>query len=262
MTALEFAVTHTFKCFFFGLWLTILWLIVLAPLAVLAYYLGFRKGLPDIKALPPLAMATFVVLGLAALLATVSIAVNWHRYVLLKEKPRRLGWVRLNGVVWRYLFAFLFIIIVVAVVAGAVFAVITYAVPAIELQLGQAAKPAAIALALLLGLFGLFTWYRLSSWLPAVATGDKDYGLGTAWKTTRNNRLAFLGFTFWLLFSLAIPGAVGAGAYFGQQVLNNPYATMAAFALIGLLGWLTLFLVTTIATSHYALFSGKYRPEE
>ena len=79
MTALEFAVTHTFKCFFFGLWLAILWLIVLAPLAALAYYLGFRDGLPDIKAPPPLAMATFVVLGLAALLATVSIAVNWHR---------------------------------------------------------------------------------------------------------------------------------------------------------------------------------------
>ena len=255
MTALEFAIASTFRHFFFGLALALLWLIVLLPFIGAAYVFGFSAGPPDFKALPPAALVSFAVLGAMAFLASVSIAVNWHRRLILDEKPKRLAWIRLNGVVWRYFFCFLFIYLVVGAAVAAVFAVQTYAVPALEPKLAAAAKPVGIGISALLGLFGLFTWYRLSTLLPAIATGDKDYSFGMAWKATRNNRVRFLGFTFWLLFSLAIAGAIGAGAFFGQQSMNNPYATVAAFAIIGLLAWLGLFFVTTIATSHYVHFS-------
>ena len=129
--------------------------------------------------------------------------------------------------------------------------------PVLSPRLAAAAQPVGIGLSVLLGLFGLFTWYRLSTLLPAVAAGDKDYTLSRAWKSTRNNRMRFLGFSFWLLFSLAIAGAIGAAAFFGQKALNNNYATAVAFSLIGLLVWLSLFLITSISASHYAHFSGR-----
>lgn len=257
MTALEFAISSTFRHFFFGLWLAILWVILLLPFLAAVYFTAFRTGMPDFNALPPAALAAFAALGAAALLATFSIAVNWHRRVLLNERPRRLGWVRLNGVVWKYFFGFLLIVIVLGLFAGAIFALLTYGQPALEPRLAAGAKPVTIGIAVLLGLSGLFTWYRLSSWLPAIATGDKDYTLGTAWRTTKKNRVRFIGFTFWLLFSLAIIGAIGAGAFFAQKALANGYATAGAYAVMGLLGWLALFLVTSIATSHYACFTGR-----
>lgn len=65
--------------------------------------------------------------------------------------------------------------------------------------------------AVLLALSGLFTFWRLTSWLPAIAVGYCDYTLKAAWTMTRSNRIAFLGFTFWLLFSCAVAGAMGAG---------------------------------------------------
>jgi hypothetical protein len=262
MTALEFAIANTFRHFFFGLRCAVLWLIVLLPFLGWAYYAGFRNGPPDFKALSPAATTAVAVSAAVVFLATVSIAVNWHRHLILDETPKRLGWLRLNGVVWRYLFGFAVIVVVLGAVAAAIFAVLTRAVPAFEPQLAAGAKPAGNVIAAVLGLFGLFTWYRLSTRLPAIATGDKDYTLGKAWKATRNNRLRFLGFTFWLLFSLAIAGGIGAGAFFAQKALNNPYATGAAFALMGLLAWLALFLVTTISTSHYVHFAGKAKTDE
>lgn len=262
MTALEFTISNTCRYFFFGLWLAVLWTILLLPFLAAVYFTAFSTGMPDFKALPPAAMAAFAALGVMLLLATFSIAVNWHRRILLNERPRRLGWVRLNGVVWKYFFGFLFVVIVLGLFAGAIFALMTYGVPALEPKLQSAAKPAATTIAVLLGLSGLFTYYRLSSWLPALATGDRDYTLGTAWRATKKNRVRFLGFTFWLLFSLAIAGAVGAGAFFAQKAFASPYATAGAYAVIGILGWLALFMLMTIATSHYACFTGREGSKE
>ena len=111
---------------------------------------------------------------------------------------------------------------------------------------------------MLFGLSALFTFYRLSSWLAGIAAGDSDYTLGTAWKATRKNRIAYLGFTFWLVFTLAIAGAIGAGAFFAQQMLPQPWVKPAAFALIALIGWMALFLISTAPAGHYRHFSGKH----
>ncbi len=255
MTALEFAIEQTFRNFFFGLRLVLGWAVVLSPLFITAYFMAFRNGMPDVNSLPPASLAIFIAIAVAALLASFSLAVNWHRRILLDETPRRLGWIRLDSVVWRYLLGFIAVWVILAIIGAAIFAALTYLPPALEPNLGPTAANAGKAVAAVLGLVALFTWYRLSTWLPAIATRDRDYGLWTAWKTTRRNSMRYLGFTFWLLFGLAIAGAVGAGAFFAQQALGNPWATAAAFALIGLLAWLALFLIMTIATSHYYHFT-------
>lgn len=255
MTALEFAIEQTFRNFFYSLRLVLGWALVQSPLFIAAYFVAFRNGMPDFKALPPASLGLLIVIAAVSLLASFSIAVNWHRRLLLNETPRRFGWVRLDGVVWKYLLGFVMVMIVLGIIGAAIFAAITYLPPALEPKLGPASVNAGMALAVVLGLIALFTWYRLSSWLPAIAIRSTDYGLSTAWKTTRRNSMRYLGFTFWLLFGFAVAGAIGAGAFFAQQALNDPWVTVAAFSLIGIMIWLALLLLMTIATSHYHYFA-------
>ena len=259
MEAIEFSIAAVFRHFFFGLRLALAWLVLLLPLAALAWFLALRNGMPDAGALPPAAMAGLALLGAGVLLASFSIAVNWHRRLLLGETPRRLQWVRLDGVMWRYLLGFLLILAVLALYAGAVFGITTLAAPALAPQLGPAAQPLAIAIAALLGLSALFTLYRRSGWLASIAVEDDLYTLGHAWRMTRGNRMAYLGFTFWLLFSLAIAGGLGAGAFLAQQAAPLPWVRPAAFAVMALMAWLSLFFITSVAASHYAQFRSTTR---
>jgi len=254
MEAIEFSIAAAFRHFFFGLGLVLSWLVLLSPLIVLAWFLAFQNGMPDIKALPPAALTGLALLGAGVLFASFSIAVNWHRRVILGETPRRLAWVRLDGVMWRYLFGFLLMLVVLGLYAGAAFGVVTFATPALAPQLGDRASYPGIAVAVLLGLSALFTFYRLSSWLAGIAVGDGDYGLRTAWRATRKNRFAYLGFTFWLIFVLAIAGGIGAGAFFAQQMLPQPWVKPVAFGIMVLITWLAMFLVTSVAAGHYAQF--------
>lgn len=254
MAALEFAIEQTFRNFFYSIRLVLGWAVVMSPLLVAAWFVVFRNGMPDMTALPPSAVAVLIAITAVALLASFSIAVNWHRRILLKETPRRLAWLRLDGAVWKYLFGFVVVVIVLGLIGAAIYAALNLLPARLEPQFGPAAASAGKALAVLLGLFGLFVWYRLSTWLPAIAVRSADYGFGHAWKLTRRNSMRFLGFTFWLVFTFAIVAGIGAAAFFGQQMLNNPWAMAAAFTLIAILGWLSLFMLMTIATSHYFHF--------
>jgi hypothetical protein len=254
MGAIEFAIEKAFRHFFFALGLLIGWAILLLPLAALAWYLGFRNGVPDVRALPPAALGALGLLGIGVLLAGFSIETNWNRRILLDERPSFLGRWRVDGVVWRYAAGVVLMLLILAVYAGAGFAVMTAAVPALTPHLGPAAQPAGIVVSVLIGLSCLFTLYRLLSWLAALTVGDRDYSLLTARCATQKNRWAFLAFTFWLLFSLAVAGGIGAGAFFAQQHLPQPWVKPAAFALIAVTGWLALLVIHSVPAALYRAF--------
>jgi hypothetical protein len=262
MSALEFAIEQTFRNFFFGVRLAILWAILLAPLTVLAWYMALRDGMPDFNALKPDVMAASAALSLGLFIAGLSISVSWHRRILLGETPRRLGWVRLDGTVWRYLGGVILVLLSAGVLLAAAAAAAVYLpgtfsagfrglaglLPVqIDIELGVLGY----LIAGLLGFSALFTFYRLLSWLPAIAVGDRDYDLRQAWKATRGNRFSYLSFTFWLVFVLAIAGAIGTAAVMGAQVSGQGWALALAFGIVALLGWLARFLLMTVATSHY-----------
>lgn len=262
MEAIEFAIEKSFRHFFFSIGLVLAWALLLSPLIAAAWYFAFRSGPPpDIAALGTPAKVALGVLGFGILLASFSIAVNWHRRTLSDERPRGLRWVRLDGVVWRYILGFAMLLVVLAVYAGVIFGILTQAVPALAPHLGPAAQPAGVVVAVLLGLSALFTFYRLWSWLAGIAVEDRAYTLRSAWRATRGNRLNYLSFTFWLLFSLAIAGGLGAGAYFGQQLLAAPWSAVVAFGVIGLIGWIAIFLVTSVAAAHYRAFAASKNAE-
>ena len=254
MEAIEFAIEKAFRHCIFALVLVIGWVILLLPLIAFAWFAAFRNGPPDFKALPPLAMGAFGLLGLGVLLACFSMGVTWNRRILLDERPTFLGRWRLDGVVWRYIAGVVLLLVVVAIYAGVGAAIMMAAVPALAAKLGAAAKPLGIAITVLVGLSGLFTFYRLASWLPGLATEADDYTLGTAWRRTKGNRFAFLAFTFWLLFSLAIAGGIGAGAFFAQQSLPQPWVKPVAFAVMGVCGWLALLFLHSLPAALHRAF--------
>ena len=254
MGAIEFAIDKAFRHCIFALGLVIGWALLLLPLIGFAWFAAFRNGPPDFKALPPLAMVALGLLGLGVLIACFSMGVTWNRRLLLDERPSLPGRWRLDGVVWHYLGGVVLLLVVLAIYAGAGFALMTMGVPALAAKLGAAAKPLGILVTVLIGLSGLFTCFRLASWLPGLATAADDYSLRTAWASTKKNRFAFLAFTFWLLFSLAIAAGVGAGAFFAQQSLPQPWVKPAAFALMTLCGWLALLFLHSLPAALHRAF--------
>ncbi|MFO1130785.1 MAG: hypothetical protein U1E16_02030 [Hyphomicrobiales bacterium] len=254
MEATEFAIEKAFRHCFFALGLVIGWIVLLLPLIALAWFVAFRDRTPDFRALSPAALAALGLLGLGVLLACFSIGVNWNRRILLDERPSFLGRWRLDGAVWRYIGGVALMLVVLAIYAGAGAAVMMAAVPSLAPTIGAAAQPLGIAVAALIGLSALFTLLRLLSWLPGLATAEEGYTLGTAWRTTRANRFAFLGLSFWLLFSLAIAGGIGAGAFFAQQSLPQPWVKPVAFAVIGVLAWLAALVVHSVPAALHRAF--------
>jgi hypothetical protein len=260
MSAIEFAIGAAFRNFFFAIGLALAWLIFLAPLMVLAWYLALQKYPPDVAALGPSAQAALVALAVGGVLAGLSFAVNWQRKLLLGERPRGLGWLRLDGLVWRHAAGLVVMLIVLGLYAAAAYAVEIYGPPVLPPQLEPFAKPVVIAVQALLGLSALFSFYRLASWMAGIAAGDGDYTLRTAWARTRRNRFRFLGFSFWLLFSLAIAAGLGAGAFYGQQMMPNPWFKAACFAVIGILALLALLLMVSVAAALYKGFTDDKGP--
>lgn len=110
-----------------------------------------------------------LILGIAALCASLWIAVAWHRYVLLNEVPQ--GWIPQwpGGSVMGYLWRSILLGLAVGVVL----------IPVI--MLGAFVGPV-LMLALAVGV-GAYVFFRLSPILPAIAVG-KDMSFKEAWQLT------------------------------------------------------------------------------
>ena len=79
------------------------WMLMLLPLNVaINLYLAFN-GMQDPQNLTAQSLLLVVPLAIASIVAYCSIAVNWHRYVLLDEVAE--GWqrLRIDSLMWRYI---------------------------------------------------------------------------------------------------------------------------------------------------------------
>lgn len=257
MSALEFAVAQTFKNYVFAIRLALAWAILVLPVAALFFWFGLKGQMPDLKSPAPLAIAGGAVIAALAGLAVLSVCVNWYRRVLLDETPRRLAWWRLNRPVWHYLAALLLLGAVMAVFAIAIIHARTELPVTLADKAGPAALPIVNGVTALLGLILFFVSFRLCGKLPAAAVGDTRHGFGRSWRSTRWNHWRIIGHTFWLAFTLAILGAVGAGAFFATKLSPNPWLLGAAMAAIGFLAWFALFVLLTIPAGFYRYFGAE-----
>src|SRR5439155_22363973 len=88
------------------------WMLVLLPINVAGEFYNFAHASADPEKIDPgVAVASFVML-VAAGIAFASIAVSWHRYILLTEVPEGLARLRLDETVWRYVGNFILIFLI------------------------------------------------------------------------------------------------------------------------------------------------------
>jgi len=118
-----------------------------------------------------------------------SIAVVWHRLILRGERVAQAAYVRLDGVVWRYvLYALAFLLLergTLLISAVLVQNLAIEADPSARLLIELLAAPTATAATMAIGLLAL---PRLSLVMPAMAL-DERLSLHRAWRITRGNTL-------------------------------------------------------------------------
>jgi hypothetical protein len=259
------AVIHMWKSTINNLWFALraqwLWFVLLAILFAVLALSNDLKITGDQAALEaqlkdnPEKAGLFVLsvfLGIAAtLLAFSSIAVSWHRYVLLDEVPQGLAALRVDSIVWRYLGNLMLLGLLMTVLA------LPLSLVPFPLLLSMPAIAVGILMAYIIFVM-LPILYRLSIKLPAIALGRRDFRMGDAWNVSRGNWGQILGVA--LLYSGAswIIGLILVGV---AILLNTVFGPVIGFwldiAIQTVINWVVTVMGITLLTSLYGFFVEK-----
>jgi hypothetical protein len=205
----------------------------------IAHVLANPQGRPDLT--QPVEMTVLDNIGSAiVVLASVSIAVAWHRLLLLEERPGRSGGNLVTSALWLYVGAAIIICLLQAVpflallLAIWVFGWTPAAGDAIEPQ-----TPFLIAAAIAAGAGGTAILLRLCLLLPACAIGDLTLTIKGACRRSRGNSWRL----FWGIAACIMPSAVLVGLVFLTVMLipvapDLYQAQWAASGAIGICCWL------------------------
>jgi hypothetical protein len=190
----------------------------------------------------------YAVIAFMNILGFSSIAVNWHRYILLDEVPGAGDLFRLDDKVWRY-FGNVLLIALILTVAGIVI-IIPFSVLA---GLMGASLPLLIAVLIILPIFAIVS-YRLGIKLPAIALGRRDFLMRDAWAATRDNKLPiFLVALFQFLLGLAVLLALAVIVYALINV-NEVLALVISAGIQIVATWVLSIFGITLLTSLYGFF--------
>ncbi len=205
----------------------------------IAHMLANPQGRPDLT--QPVEMTVLDNIGSAVVvLASISIAVAWHRLLLLEERPGRSGGNLVTSALWLYVGAAIIICLLQAVpflallLAIWVFGWTPTAGEVIEPQ-----TPFLIAAAIAAGAGGTAILLRLCLLLPACAIGDLTLTIKGAWRRSRGNSWRL----FWGIAACIMPSAVLVGLVFLTVMLipvapDLYQAQWAASGAIGICCWL------------------------
>lgn len=264
--AVRHVLRTTFANLSYALHMSWPWMVFIAGFQLIAFMLPFilradySGGQTPDELLPRLSVLVILLL-IATMLAFASIAVNWHRFMLLGERAD--GWrrLRLDWPVWRY---FGNIILLNVIVLLGMFAVMLGYMAVIPIVTILAAILGDTARAFLMGILSLATvgWLviamqRLTIKLPAVAIGH-NYGFSDAWAETSGYSLSLLGFILVLLVvGLAVAAAValpvtGLIYILGAQSLGAQII-LAITEVIA--DWIALIIGINILTTLYGIFA-------
>jgi hypothetical protein len=221
--------------------------LALAYIAVIAFTGYAAAGGIDVH--PGIIIPIALLLVLLSMLAFASIAVNWHRYILLDQVPTGAELFRLDGPTWRY-FGNVLLIGLIAGIGVLIFVLL--------LQFFALLSTITAIASLFIGLAGIvalaISVYRLSVKLPAVAIGRRDFSLRDAWTATRGNKQPIF-FVILIQFLLAI--AMGIVFFMLEFALAfvEPMLGFIVSQLIQLfVGWLLAIFGITILSSFYGFF--------
>lgn len=190
-----------------------------------------------------------LIAGLISLVAFSSIAVNWHRYILLDELPRGSEYLRLDSLTMPYfgnlllLFLFIFLIALVVVIPLAFVGALT----------GAETFFTILSVLIALPIAGI-VFMRWGVKLPAIALGKQDMTFPIAWRLTDGNNGAVF-----LVFLLNVLVTFGVGIAFGLVVLLINAVSPGLAMIIEFIGqlvlnWILSILGVTLLTSLYGFF--------
>lgn len=179
--------------------------------------------------------------GMLAIVASLWIAVAWHRYVLLNEGVSRV----LPPFHGRRMLTYFFLGFALAVVAGIPAIVIYFVVGFPMTMLGPMGEFIGFVPALAVG---LVIFYRLSPLLPAAALGQ-PLPIGDAWQATKGATGTLVGLAIMSAIAgviISLPGV--ALAFMG------PIGQTLSLAWNFAIGWLVVVAGVSILTSIYGVY--------
>jgi hypothetical protein len=230
------------------------WLALLVPLGLAADFLLPRM---DPQATDPATMARnsqaalgYLALGAFSMLVFSSIAVSWHRYILMDEIPQGMARLRLDAVVWRYFGNTLLVILLV--IAACIPPVALLSLLTVLLGLGQGAATGATMAAA--ALIAIPLSYRLMVKLPAVAIGNNTFTMKEALSRTVGNALQLC-----MAGIIVIAAALLIGTLLGGLATLLGAGSGGAGAIVisviqQLVSWLVTIFTVTFLTSLYGFF--------
>lgn len=234
------------------------WVLILLPFNVATNLYMVLNGLetggePD-PAKIGMYFAVATPLILASIVAYASIAVNWHRYVLLDEIAE--GWqrLRIDGLMWRYIGNFILIGLVViacTIPLGILFFIIGFLAQGI-LQ-GSVGTIAFVAAGIIFYAFLFIVSYRLMVKMPAVALGRRDFSMGDAWRATSENSWRMLGLLILFVLCLVLIGVIMLAITYAFGLLGTIGLSLAV-AIQVMVNWVATILGVTLLTSLYGFF--------
>jgi hypothetical protein len=226
------------------------WMLVLLPinLGVNLYLIG--RGMTSPEEFDGTAILLSMMMGIASLVAFSSIAVNWHRYILIDEVPLGMQRLRLDGTVFRYLGNTIMILLLISIAGFISAMIIVFA----SMLLGPLAFIAAIPGFAAIAVLTTASFYRLGVKLPAIAIGRTDYGFGNAWSDTAGNLWRLFGF-FVLYFLVAmVAGLLVLFVGWILTMIGGELGIAISVAAQLVVNWVATILGVTILTSLYGFF--------
>jgi len=225
------------------------WYAVFVPVVVALSALLDRATGGNPQASPGATFLINLLIALITLLAFASIAVNWHRYILLDEVPRGRDIFRLDDKTWRY-FGNLLLISLAVVAAGLVVGLPLGLIGGLLGAIDASMILIAIVVIPVIGVLAL----RLGVKLPAIALGRRDFGMRDAWSVTNGNNLpVFLIFLFEIVVALGAGLLLGALAYAANAV-HGMLGIAVGFGLQLVVNWIFTIFSITVLTSLYGFF--------
>lgn len=250
---IDHSVRSTLNHFAFAVHVSWPWLLVILPFHVAAnLYINFNMPENPNDAPVGVALASTGI-GLLTAIVFSSIAVSWHRYVLLDEIPQGIQRLRLDWTVWRYFGNTILIVLLMFVVGFPVGLVLVL----IGLFLGEASLIVIVPAMIALMLAALVYSYRLGVKLPAVALERSDYRFKNALADTMGNfwRFVGLGVVVILIFIAALV-AIGGPIFLLSSFANAGIeAVLLAVQLVA--NWIITIWGVTLLTSLYGYFAEK-----
>ena len=226
------------------------WMLVLLPIIIGTQIYALSHMPLSPTDIPVGFLVVSIVAGLSQAIAFASIAVNWHRYVLLDEIPHGAQRLRIDTTVWRYfgnIILMVLILMACALPLGVLILILAYTMREASLFL---VIPFYIAAALA----AFSASYRLSIKLPAIALGRRDFGFREAYSISAGNFWQMLGFGMLLVLVAISVGLVSAGIGFVTGAMGGNPGLALGVAIQLVAQWAMTILGITGLTSLYGYF--------